>query len=635
MKDGAAKTISLAEKVQELYSRKEEWKEGWELEFKSAKGGLPKDLWESYSAFANTDGGLIILGVADDGVIEGVKKPQQRIKEFIDTANNPSKCNLNMCCSDELIAVVPLADKEVVAFQIPRADCSDRPITVNNIGYIRYGESDKRCTARDLDKLNSERLIVIRDDYSEDDAIIEGTTIDDVDRETLRLYRNELRNYQSFDPWASQNDDEFLRTINAYREDIKERKSGLTLAGLLMFGTAQSLDRWKPSLQLDYQEYGDNPTIATGWIDRVTNDITWSCNLYRFYSVVFPKLKIGIKMPFVLNSDMRREDKRPAHLAIKEALANSLIHAAYRGECSIKITKHPSGLIFENTGSLLLRKEQILKGGLSRCRNKRIQNLFRLIGVVDKAGTGVGKIMNGWLEECICPPTITTERNPDIVRWILPYFGLTSKDKVYQLIDSLAEFQRKNLNIDDIIILSILLDKSSSAHSEIKQLYPRHPADISKILSKLKKLGIIMSNGNKRASVYFIAREYLSKINKNSLGGNSLDNGGNSLDNGRNSLEKSQLQTRDELLAVFDNDLKILIEETSAKSRWDLESILQLIPQICRGRYFTLHQLSVLLNRNKEYIRNRYIQYLVALGKLQKRCKEDNDPKQAYTAIDD
>ena len=137
-----------------------------------------------------------------------------------------------------------------------------------------------------------------------------------------------------------------------------------------------------------------------------------------------------------------------------------------------------------------------------------------------------------------------------------------------------------------------------------------------------------MSNGNKRASVYFIAREYLSKINKNSLGGNSLDNG-------RNSLEKSQLQTRDELLAVFDNNLKILIEETSAKSRWDLESILQLIPQICRGRYFTLHQLSVLLNRNKEYIRNRYIQYLVALGKLQKRCKEDNDPKQAYTAIDD
>jgi len=514
-------------------------------------------------------------------------------------------------------------------------------------------------------KLNSERLIVIRDDYSEDDAIVDGTTIDDVDRETLRLYRNELRNYQSFDPWASQNDDEFLRTINAYREDIKERKSGLTLAGLLMFGTAQSLDRWKPSLQLDYQEYGDNPTIATGWIDRVTNDITWSCNLYRFYSVVFPKLKIGIKMPFVLNSDMRREDKRPAHLAIKEALANSLIHAAYRGECSIKITKQPSGLIFENTGSLLLRKEQILKGGLSRCRNKRIQNLFRLIGVVDKAGTGVGKIMNGWLEECICPPTITTERNPDIVRWILPYFGLTSKDKVYQLIDSLAEFQRKNLNIDDIIILSILLDKSLSTHSEIKQLYPRHPADISKILRKLKKLGIIMSNGNKRASVYFIAREYLSKINKNSLdnggnsldnggnsldnggnsldnggnsldnGGNSLDNGGNSLDNGGNSLEKSQLQTRDELLEVFDNDLKILIEETSAKSRWDLESILQLIPQICRGRYFTLHQLSVLLNRNKEYIRNRYIQYLVALGKLQKRCKEDNDPKQAYTAIDD
>ena len=411
-----------------------------------------------------------------------------------------------------------------------------------------------------------------------------------------------------------------------------------------MFGTAQALDRWKPSLQLDYQEYGDNPTIESGWIDRVTNDMTWSCNLYRFYSVVFPKLKVGIKTPFVLNPDMRRADKRPAHLAIKEALANSLIHAAYRGECSIKITKHPSGLMFENTGSLLLRRELILKGGWSRCRNKRIQNLFRLIGVVDKAGTGVGKIMHGWLDECICPPTVTTERNPDIVRWILPYFGLASKDEVCQLIASLSEDQRKNLDTDDIIVLSILLAKRASSHSEIKQLYPRHSADISKTLSKLKRLGVISAKGNKRSSVYFISKEYQSKIIKISLnnggnsldnGGNSLDNGENSLDNGENSLDNEQTLTRDKLLAVFDNNLKTLIIETSAKKRWDLGSILQLIPQICKGRYFTLHQLSILLNRNKEHIRNHYIQYLVALGKLQKRCKEDNDPKQAYTAIDD
>jgi ATP-dependent DNA helicase RecG len=58
------------------------WNECEELEFKSAKGGLPGSLWETYSAMANTQGGIIFLGVSDDGNICGITDIQKLKKDF-------------------------------------------------------------------------------------------------------------------------------------------------------------------------------------------------------------------------------------------------------------------------------------------------------------------------------------------------------------------------------------------------------------------------------------------------------------------------------------------------------------------------------------------------------------------------
>ena len=70
------------------------------FEAKLAKGGLPRSLWESYSAFANTDGGTIALGVKErsDKSLEviGVEKPADLVRDFWNAVNDRTKVSLNI-----------------------------------------------------------------------------------------------------------------------------------------------------------------------------------------------------------------------------------------------------------------------------------------------------------------------------------------------------------------------------------------------------------------------------------------------------------------------------------------------------------------------------------------------------------
>ena len=111
------------------------------LECKKAAKGVPSSLWDTYSAFANTYGGIILLGVvehmdeqgkAERFEIVGVEDADKIRKDLWNTVNSREKVNINLLYDDD-IQTIDIDGKKVIAINVPRADYTARPVYINNV----------------------------------------------------------------------------------------------------------------------------------------------------------------------------------------------------------------------------------------------------------------------------------------------------------------------------------------------------------------------------------------------------------------------------------------------------------------------------------------------------------------------
>lgn len=134
--------------------------ESAEVEFKSARGGFPGSLWETYSAFANTQGGVIVLGVKEkDGkfTLDGITLEQARKykKEFWDNVNNKAHCSANVL-QEKDVQDGEYNGSYVLVFNVPRAPRNKIPVYLHNNPentFKRNYEGDYRCDASEIQRM--------------------------------------------------------------------------------------------------------------------------------------------------------------------------------------------------------------------------------------------------------------------------------------------------------------------------------------------------------------------------------------------------------------------------------------------------------------------------------------------------
>ena len=297
-------------------SKFDSYKEDNRREVKKANGGLPVSLWDTYSAFANCYGGVIILGVAEnrDGwwLATGLKVADKSklIKQFWDIINNRKKININILKDDDVETYDVNGDLIIVIY-VPMAKREEKPVYINDdlFGgtYRRNHEGDYKCT-----RLQVKTMLRDQAEETTDMTVLDDALISDLNQDSVRGYRNSHKSLKPGHPFERLDDEQYLRAIGAAGISREDKKLHPTAAGMLMFGNEYDIIKYFPEYFLDYRE---NPDPVIRWTDRIQSSSgEWSGNVFDFYFRVYNKLIQDIKVPFKMENG-RRVDDTPVHRA--------------------------------------------------------------------------------------------------------------------------------------------------------------------------------------------------------------------------------------------------------------------------------------------------------------------------------
>ena len=480
------------------------------IEYKEAAGDLPKSLWETYSAFANTIGGVIVLGIKehrnryeeDRFEIKGVADADKMLKSFWDTINS-DKVSRNILFDDD-VECIDYEGKTLIAIHVPMANYTMRPVYINkNLlsgSFKRNYEGDYHCTDEEVKSM-------LRDanENGNDGLMLENYDMNDIDLPTLHAYRNHFKISNLDHVFNHLDDKEFLRNMGGMTTDRITRREGLTMAGLMMFGKGLPVRDRFDNIRMDYIDK-TNLIGDSRWSDRLTYDGTWENNLFNFFTRVMPKLTADLKRPFKLEG-MERIDDTPVHKAVREAMTNMIIHADLFITGVLKVEKHDKEFLFSNPGSLKLPIEDIMNGGNSKARNPRIQNMLRMIGFGDNIGSGYPTILRAWKDEHWRKPTLLDRTELRQVDLTMPMISLLPESVLNAMKAYYGEETYHAMTSEEQMILAYVWNGDSISNTELQQLLGLNSIEVGKILHQMVAKQLLNKENKNRWTTYTLLKD--------------------------------------------------------------------------------------------------------------------------------
>ncbi|MEF9920642.1 MAG: putative DNA binding domain-containing protein [Erysipelotrichaceae bacterium] len=468
------------------------------FEGKRAKNGLPNSIWETYSAFCNTIGGTILLGIdeKENGYFSvcGIEDSRKLINDFWNLINNKKKVSINLLM-DHSIRIEEVEGKEIIIIEVPRAKRENKPVYINDnlFGgtYRRNGDGDYHCSRLEVKNMLRDQVEV-----TNDFRIVEEFEMDVLEKETIRAYRNLFTIHKPGHPWAILEDNEFLYRISA----AGKTSNGIikpTVAGLLLFSHDYEIERIYNQYFLDYQERSE---LDERWTNRISSDQgNWSGNLFDFFFKIYPLLSNVVPVPFEIGNEIYRIDENKTKIALREALINCICNADFHNSKGIVIKLTSNSIVFENPGIMRFPLDKAIEGGTSDPRNKAMMKIFSLIGLAEKAGSGIPEIFSTWKALNLKNPEFSEEYNPDRTCLELNYHRYTSNVK-----ESNSEYSIMDNRTRDVQIIDFIRKNGFCCSRDVERMFKIKSTRARIILKEMVEKEMIVVQGANKNRTYIL-----------------------------------------------------------------------------------------------------------------------------------
>lgn len=447
------------------------------VEFK--RGSLnDREVTEAVTCLANGQGGVLVIGVADDGAVLGAKARHG-------SSTNPARLaatiqNLTEPPHPVEVSLHQVGTHEVIVIEVPQA-LPGPAATKSGVFTKRAIGSDGRplCAPMTPYEIVSMGLVTRGIDYAA--APARAATMNDLDPLEFDRFRRQCARTSGQESLAGLSDTDICRALGLFTPE-----QSLALGAILLFGTGAALDRWVPTAEFLFQDLREGPTNTTVRLQapllRVAEEFAALLDLRNSTT----ELTVGIHR---VDLDLLPERTR------REAIANALVHRDYAtlGPTTVQITD--THLVVSNPGGFPPGVTVANVLDQSRPRSPILADAFRRAGLVERKGKGVNDMFEAQLRAGRDVPDYNAS-NPETVSVSIP-LGNVDLDLVRFLL-TFENTRQRPLSLDELRLLHQLRATGSATNSELADALPLTQAGTRNVTARLLELGIIEARGNGR-----------------------------------------------------------------------------------------------------------------------------------------